>query len=303
MTSVLCSRTRLVTYLPGLHVLVHRVTGSTGSRSFSAAGSSGSDEPDVAVAPSDLGLRTVWPNDSMGPFGPQDQRFQLPGHVGFHIHLEGLDQQRKSQTPGPVPDLLSAPTSSDRHQFILAQFMGELSIEDEAAVSEQTSSSQHNLQFADSCTVECSVQACPKLLQKDFKFMFPEAPPSSMMVVTVTQKTSNDMTGWSVEVEQEREQMLHKFIEGAKEICLALQREGFWADFIDPSSGQAFFGVYTNNTLFETDDRYRQLGFQIEDLGCCKVIRHSLWGTHVFVGSIFTNAPADTRIMKKLQGS
>lgn len=64
-----------------------------------------------------------------------------------------------------------------------------------------------------------------------------------------------------------------------------------------------FFGPYTNNTLFETDERYHQLGFHVEDLGCCKVIRHNLWGTHVLVGSIFTNATPDSSIMKKLRGN
>lgn len=64
-----------------------------------------------------------------------------------------------------------------------------------------------------------------------------------------------------------------------------------------------FFGPYTNTTLFETDERYRHLGFSIDDLGCCKVIRHNLWGTHVVVGSIFTNATPDSHIMKKLSGN
>lgn len=40
--------------------------------------------------------------------------------------------------------------------------------------------------------------------------MFPEAPSCGMMVVTVTQKTQNDMASWSAEVEDEREQMLDK---------------------------------------------------------------------------------------------
>ncbi|RXN01272.1 hypothetical protein EOD39_7251, partial [Acipenser ruthenus] len=183
----LCNRARLVTYLPGLHVLVGRLAGA---RTFSAAGSSGSDEPYIAVSPFDM----------------------------------------------------------------------------------------------------------------DFASMFPEAPANNMTVLTVTQKTKADMTSWCEEVDDEREQLLEKFVNGAKEICYALRTEGYWADFIDPSSGIAFFGSYTNNTLFETDERYRHLGFRIEDLGCCKVIRHSLWGAHVFVGSLFTNAPTDSLVMKKLQG-
>ncbi|XP_032364416.1 metabolism of cobalamin associated Db isoform X2 [Etheostoma spectabile] len=287
MARVLCSRARLVTYLPGFHVLLHRVAGA---RAFSAAGS--------ITATSDTGLQTVWPDDSMGPFGPQDQRFQLPGNMGFDCHLEGLAEQKKSLTHKTLPDVLSSPSSSERHEFILAQFIPEFLEKDEPATFPNPAD-----QYFDTSSLECAVQLCPELLKQDFQSMFPEAPSSGMTVVTVTQKSHNDMTAWSSEVEQEREHMLDKFVDGAKEICCALQREGFWADFIEPSSGLAFFGSYTNNTLFETDERYRHLGFQIEDLGCCRVIRHSVWGTHVFVGTIFTNAPPSSPVMKTLQGS
>uniref|UniRef100_A0A3P8U4G8 Metabolism of cobalamin associated Db n=1 Tax=Amphiprion percula TaxID=161767 RepID=A0A3P8U4G8_AMPPE len=281
MAHVLCSRTRLVSYLPGLHVLMHRVVGA---RTFSAAGSSGSDEPHLAITVSDIGLQTVWPDESMGPFGPQDQRFQLPGNMGFDCHLEGLAEQKKSLPHKMVPDVLSAPSSNERHEFILAQFIGEFFVNNPASSQNVRTAEK----YFDNSSVECALQSCPELLKKDFQSMFPDAPSSGMMVVTVTQKTQNDMTSWCAEVEQEREQMLDKFVDGAKEICYALQREGFWADFIDPSSGLAV--------------RCQSLCV-VRDLGCCRVIRHSLWGTHVFVGTIFTNAPPSNVIMQKLQGS
>lgn len=64
----------------------------------------------------------------MGPFGPQDQRFKLPGNVGFDCHLEGLAQegQKKSLAHKKIPDVLSALSSSERHESILTQFIGEL---------------------------------------------------------------------------------------------------------------------------------------------------------------------------------
>ncbi|KAM9851422.1 metabolism of cobalamin associated Db isoform 1-T2 [Aulostomus maculatus] len=296
MASVLRSRARLVAYLPGLQTLVARVAAARG---FSATGSSGSDEPHVSVAPSDVGPRTVWPDEKMGPFGPQDQRFQLPGFVGFDCHLEGAAEPMNDPPQRTLPDVLSAPSSSDRHELILTRFISEFYEDDDPTVKQHT----NRAEYFDKSRVECVIQSCPELLKHDLQSMFPEALTSEMMVVTVTQKTHNDMTAWSSAVEQEREQMLDKFVDGAKEICVALQSEGFWADFIDPSSGLAFFGSYTNNTLFETDERYRHLGFEIEDLGCCRVIRHSRWGTQVFVGTIFTNAPPSSLIMKKLQGS
>ena len=57
-------------------------------------------------------------------------------------------------------------------------------------------------------------------------------------VVSLCQKTTNDMSGWSEEVEEERETLIKLYSETAKELCNVLRNNGYWADFIDPCSGK-----------------------------------------------------------------
>lgn len=75
-----------------------------------------------------LGSRTVWPDETMGPFGPQDQRFQLPGNIGFDCHLNGTAPQNKSQVQKTLPDVLAEPLSSERHEFVMAQYINEFQV-------------------------------------------------------------------------------------------------------------------------------------------------------------------------------
>ncbi|CAH2329916.1 methylmalonic aciduria and homocystinuria type D, mitochondrial isoform X1, partial [Pelobates cultripes] len=158
--------------------------------------------------------RTVWPDEAMGPFGPQDQRFQLPGNVGFDAHVNGVDAQRRVPGHRNLPDLLSEPAPSERHEFVMAQFVNEFQ-GNEASPQQQQINSMDS--YFEQAKVECAMQSCPELLKKDFASMFPEIPSNNLMVMTVTQKTANDMTTWSQEVENERELLLEKLIGAMKE--------------------------------------------------------------------------------------
>jgi hypothetical protein len=125
----------------------------------------------------------------------------------------------------------------------------------------------------------CEVHEAPELLRREARSLFPGRDMSAgkpLSVLTLAQRTENDMSTWSDAVEDERERVADHFVGAAKEICARLKDEGYWADFIDPSSGIPFFGPPPAGgaTMFETDEKYRLLGFRIEDLGCCKV-KHS----------------------------
>ncbi|XP_071157569.1 cobalamin trafficking protein CblD-like isoform X2 [Mytilus edulis] len=192
----------------------------------------------------------------LGPFGPLDKRFPLPGHVGLKnnsVKTTMVTQPVLYREPVNIDEFLTKNNLEKRQQEVFQQaqeviedqFLGEPSPGD---------------------NLECIAQQCPDRLKRDVQDLFPERDlkKTNLTVIVISQKTTNDMSGWSEEVEEERENLLAEFL-----------------------------GPHTNATMFETDERYRTFGFEIDDLGCCKVLRHRLWGTHSYVGCLFTDAPLD----------
>lgn len=70
----------------------------------------------------------MWPDETMGLFGPQDKRFQLPGNVGFARQLESAAEQKPGPVHATLPDVLTAPSNTERHEFILAQCINEFCV-------------------------------------------------------------------------------------------------------------------------------------------------------------------------------
>lgn len=252
---------RRIAYWPNLNTAVRRFVAFTADDAalLAPAAVRTLDSPNVSVARTDM-------HTGSRELAKQDQRFPLPGSIGI---AQAYQASNPAATRCPV-DL-----------SVLSQFAD---VRSQADIKLQPSSVD---------MLECIAQEVPSTSRKDFSELFPDRDlgAGDLTVITLSQRTQNDMTSWSEDVETEREQLLANFISGASDICQALKQAGYWADFIDPSSGRPYFGAYTNATLFETDDRYRRFGFDINDLGCCKVISHRLWGSHAYVGSLFTDAP------------
>ncbi|EDO44830.1 predicted protein, partial [Nematostella vectensis] len=236
-----------------------------------------------------------WTDINLGPFAPKDPRFPLPGNVGLSCLTDKSPGILSTRRQPLMNAFLEAQSEQIRKEETMAAFCSSLN----AKTAEPAIDMVHNVLFFLHFNINCSVQTCPSFLHRGFMELFPDKSlqPGDLTVISISQHSKNDMSLWNVDVEEEREQLMSNFVESAKEICNNLMAAGYWADFIDPSSGTSYFGPHTNTTLFETDERFNHLGFNVMDLGCCKVISHHLWGTYAFIGSLFTNAPADCDIL------
>lgn len=63
-----------------------------------------------------------------------------------------------------------------------------------------------------------------------------------------------------------------QFVLAAAGICGKLISSGYWADFINPFSGRPYFCRQKNDSLYKTDERFRCVGFKVEERMYCKII-------------------------------
>ncbi|XP_003383150.1 PREDICTED: methylmalonic aciduria and homocystinuria type D homolog, mitochondrial-like [Amphimedon queenslandica] len=268
--SKITGASRVVAYLPSLRTFLHRLRATTKTPS--------------RLAPT---LLTETPAFVVPTLNTAAQGRM--GRIQAHQVSDALEEDEAMARLGLQPGLILPGATG---LVIEETEKDEGLAEDEEADSSvrETSTS-----LVSSENVECCLQECPSFLHDELMLLFPDVSLSvgELRILTLCERTHHDMTGWSHLIEEEREDLLGHFIDSAKEICSRLISEGYWADFIDPSSGRAFYGPYTPHTFYETDERFRYLGFDILDLGCCKCITHPSWGSHTFVGTIFTSAPVN----------
>jgi hypothetical protein len=173
--------------------------------------------------------------------------FPLPGRIGFKLNSNSFVLQEKEQ-------LIGTPTKFEEAKLI-----------------------HHN-------DVEIRTYDCSSSVRFDLKNLFLNynTLTQPLTAMTVVFKTKSDMSIWSIEIEKERNRLTEEFNKLAHEISKYLNSKQYWVDFIDPSNGKPYYGPSTSDALFETDDRFRHFGFNIVDLGCCRVIEHLKYGKKIF---------------------
>jgi len=239
-----------------------------------------------------------WPDPKLGVLGSTDPAFALPGNIGAK---PSLLKETSPSHGARQPDVLTSATNQENqvHALYNANDYIKYSPGSEEVVCASPSLLATFPALPSADMLDVVAHEAPLLLRKQMADLFPsqKIDEGSLTVVTLAFKTTHDMSTWSEEMEEEREQLTEHMVVTAKEICGRLKDEGFWADFIDPCSGTPHFSGHSATTMMETDEKYRLLGFRIEDLGCCKVISHNRFGRNVFVGCVVTSASTGSDVM------
>ncbi|XP_022920704.1 cobalamin trafficking protein CblD-like [Onthophagus taurus] len=146
----------------------------------------------------------------------------------------------------------------------------------------------------------CRAQECPKVLRQTVCELFPHRnlENSELSVITISLKP--DLTIVKKNNELETEKLAQTFVLAAKNVCHKLRKAGFWADFVNPFSGRPYFASGSNE-LYQTDEKFRCLGFQIYEIENCKIVSNEQNNTgKAFVGSLFTSAPSKKKQLNSI---
>ncbi|XP_066993307.1 cobalamin trafficking protein CblD [Anabrus simplex] len=145
-----------------------------------------------------------------------------------------------------------------------------------------------------SSTFKCIIQDCPVLLRKGVLELFSgsEIGESELSIITLEYESSGKL------VPEGDEAIAKSFVLAAEDICNKLRAAGFWADFINPFSGRPYLSPYHGVSLYETHEKFRCLGFQIEERANCKLIMNE--DEKNFIGSLFTTAPSSMLLLEDL---
>merc|ERR1739848_521323 len=97
------------------------------------------------------------------------------------------------------------------------------------------------------------------------------------------------MSFYSEQMAHERQQIVEQLKSELSQLTLMLQAAGIYAEAIDPSNGQFLMRQEQLKTpICESDERLAQLAqFELEDVGCCRILKHAQYGAHAITGLMF----------------
>ncbi|KAI8366666.1 uncharacterized protein BYT42DRAFT_549751 [Radiomyces spectabilis] len=143
---------------------------------------------------------------------------------------------------------------------------------------------------------EYSVYAPSSRFLRELRSVFPDLSPKqqkSVLVIPVIQHCQRDMVGITNDVNHERDVKLETFVSWGKRVVTRLRSVGMWADIMDPASGFPIFSAAGPTPYPDVQGTQALTQYDVQNVGCCHILLHPTWKSHIYPATMFTTAPSD----------
>jgi len=237
-------------------------------------------------------------NTLLGP--DPNSKFKFNGNVGWEPPPQKHQQQKEANestdarafASNPLPTNVRVKTAS----LIARDLIRPIEFARDYKPPSPASTTTDESETDSPVTMEMKIIKCPRLLKMHLDKIFSSDGLSTRRVVLL------NLSLGSLEFETDTETRHSNFVKMASAICGVLDRHGYWSNFLDPASGKPYIHPGSSlDKLIESpvvDEKYREVGFDVQRIAACKEIRWMKWGSDSCIGTIFTDA--DIGILKKL---
>ncbi|VDN16251.1 unnamed protein product [Dibothriocephalus latus] len=162
-----------------------------------------------------------WPNKILGPIDSVNPKFPLPGAVAVCF------SSKRSKVPLTSAAVIIPKAACERYASIMSEVQNMLENEVPSIAPVIPSLNTGLLEF--------KVHACPNILKRDIGPFFPDRDFSRIHLTVITLSRRNQLDASEL---LDSENFVDHFVEAAIHICSSLKEMGYWADFINPSTGK-----------------------------------------------------------------
>eukprot|EP01059_Diplonema_ambulator_P025861 TRINITY_DN42984_c0_g1_i1.p1 TRINITY_DN42984_c0_g1~~TRINITY_DN42984_c0_g1_i1.p1 ORF type:complete len:180 (+),score=8.87 TRINITY_DN42984_c0_g1_i1:46-585(+) len=146
--------------------------------------------------------------------------------------------------------------------------------------------------------VEYSVHRLSSALVPEVSPALPEVPIEKfkeLLVVPTFQRTRCSVIEFTKEAAEEKDFLLEIFVNFANSLILKIRELGYWADYVDPTSG--YTSVRGSSPYCESTAAECLLPYTLQHVGTaaggCNMISHPRYGLGCYPATIFTLCPLD----------
>ncbi len=156
--------------------------------------------------------------------------------------------------------------------------------------------------------LDMSIHTAVTSVRRELLYVFPDlaahldalgsseaARAAEILVIVTFQPSREDLLAWTPRAASEKDRLLENFFAFSSSLRTRLlaRAPGSYTDYVDPCSGQPTLGRHSAGVYSEVEGAQRLMGYSIDQVAQCVVVKHPRWGAAAYPATLVTTASAE----------